>query len=110
MATFSIEPLEQFVGKSAAIKRPTEIYCYSIDEERQYHADDSSLSWYYPARPGADLNTGYETFRKRDDSQDGHLDTLLRALMELEQKDGKKCEVDFITWRGMMTKVHTLQL
>lgn len=36
---------------------------------------------------------------------DGHIDSLLKSLLDLEQKMGKKVEANFITWRGMMTKV-----
>ena len=36
---------------------------------------------------------------------DDHLDSLLKTIIDLEQKEGKKIEANFITWRGMMTKV-----
>jgi len=55
---------------------------------------------------GADLSRGFDTFQKLDDSEDEHLDGLLKAIIDLEKKQGKNLEgVDFITWRGMMTKV-----
>lgn len=43
-----------------------------------------------------------------DDTTDEHLDSLLKTIIDLEQKNGKKLDTDFITWRGMMTKVFIL--
>ena len=43
-----------------------------------------------------------------DDTADEHLDSLLKTIMALEQETGQKVEADFITWRGMMTKVEYL--
>jgi RAT1-interacting protein len=40
-----------------------------------------------------------------DDEADDHLDSLLKTIIDYEQKEGKKVEVDVVTWRGMMTKV-----
>jgi RAT1-interacting protein len=67
--------------------------------------DDSSIRYYYPPTLGADLSKGFDTFDKLDDTADDHLDSLLKTIMALEQKDGKPVEADIITWRGMMTKV-----
>lgn len=63
------------------------------------------MAYYYPPNLPADLNIGFETFQKLDDSADEHLDALLRTIMALEGETGKKCEADIVTWRGMMTKV-----
>lgn len=52
-----------------------------------------------------DLSRGYDTFRKRNDSPDEHLDGLLDTLVQSEKREGQKTEIDLITWRGMMTKV-----
>lgn len=51
------------------------------------------------------LSKGYDSFRQRDDSGDEHLDGLLDTLVEAEKRNGKKTEVDLVTWRGMMTRV-----
>jgi hypothetical protein len=40
-----------------------------------------------------------------DDTVDDHLDSLLKTIMAHEEKTGERVEADFITWRGMMTKV-----
>lgn len=82
-----------------------EIACFSYDDQRQFHLDESSLRYYYPPRLPADLNRGFDTFQKLDDSADEHLDALLKTIMAMEGETGQKCEADIITWRGMMTKV-----
>jgi RAT1-interacting protein len=82
-----------------------EIICFSWDNERQFHLDASSMQYYYPPSLPANLCDGFDTFKKWDDSIDEHLVGLLRALMALEQKSNQKLTTDFITWRGMMTKI-----
>lgn len=84
-----------------------EITCFSYDQNRQFSLGDSSLSYYYPPNLPADLNIGYETFQKLNDSADEHLDALLDSIIALEKETGKKSETDIVTWRGMMTKVST---
>lgn len=56
---------------------------------------------------GADLKEGFDTFRHYEDKEDPHLDSLLRALIHTvrEHVDGTAVKADFVTWRGMMTKV-----
>lgn len=51
-----------------------------------------------------DLSQGFETFDKHDDSQDEHLVSLLKSIVEYEKMNGK-VEAAIVTWRGMMTKV-----
>ncbi|CZT46342.1 probable Protein RAI1 [Rhynchosporium secalis] len=104
-STFEIQPIGRFVGQSAAIKRPKEIACFSYDDKHQFRLDDSSIRYYYPPTIGADLSRGFDTFEKLDDEADDHLDSLLKAIMALEQETGKRVETDLITWRGMMTKI-----
>jgi RAT1-interacting protein len=55
----------------------------------------------------ADLNRGFNTFRQLDDSGDDHLDGLLTAIQAYECGKGARIESDFITWRGMATKIMT---
>ncbi|KAL4926511.1 DXO/RAI1 family decapping nuclease [Aspergillus undulatus] len=104
---FDIQPIGRFYGSSAAIRRPKEIASFSYDGQHAYHLGDSSLRWYYPPQLPADLNRGFDTFQKLDDTADEHLDALLDGIIALERETGKKCEADIITWRGMMTKVLT---
>lgn len=82
-----------------------EFACFSYDADRNLHLDESSLNYYYPPRLPADLNQGFESFQKLDDTVDEHLDALLETLIAYEKEHGAKCEADVITWRGMMTKV-----
>lgn len=51
------------------------------------------------------MSKGFDTFEKLDDTGDDHLDSLLKTIIDLEEKTGEKLEADFITWRGMITKV-----
>ncbi|PGH14419.1 protein rai1 [Helicocarpus griseus UAMH5409] len=102
---FDIQPASRFVGSNAAIRRPKEIACFSYDDQHNFHLDESSLRYYYPPRLPADLNSGFDTFEKLDDTGDEHLDALLDTIMDLEKRTETKCEADIVTWRGMMTKV-----
>lgn len=63
------------------------------------------MKWYYTPQLGADLSKGFDTFEKLDDSKDEHLDSLLTTIMSHEKEAGKKIDANFVTWRGMMTKV-----
>ncbi|KAL1980855.1 hypothetical protein VTN96DRAFT_3390 [Rasamsonia emersonii] len=105
--TFDIQPVNRFAGSNAAIRRPREIAYFSYDDEHRFRLDDSSLRYYYPPNLPADLNRGFDTFQKLDDSADEHLDALLDTIIALEKDTGAKCEADIITWRGMMTKILT---
>ncbi|EEH16876.2 hypothetical protein PABG_06963 [Paracoccidioides brasiliensis Pb03] len=104
---FDIQPVARFVGSNAAIRRPKEIACFSYDDQHNFRLDESSLRYYYPPRLPADLNKGFDTFEKLDDSGDEHLDALLDTIIDLERRTGNKCEADIVTWRGMMTKIMT---
>ncbi|KAJ5127548.1 hypothetical protein N7448_008327 [Penicillium atrosanguineum] len=106
-AIFDIHPLDRFGGLGITIRRPREIACFSYDQNRQFHLGDSSISYYYPPDLPADLNIGFNTFQKLNDSPDEHLDALLDTVTALEKETAKKCEADIITWRGMMTKILT---
>ncbi|KAK8038143.1 RAI1-like protein [Apiospora phragmitis] len=101
---FDIQPIGRFAGESQPLKRPKEIACFSYDDNHEFHLGDSSLRWYYPPQLGADLSRGFESFDKHDDSQDEHLDSLLKAVIAHEQEAGKKIDAQVVTWRGMMTK------
>lgn len=101
---FSIQPVNRFRGASAKIKRPREVAHFSYDDNHEYQHDESGINYYIPPPMGADLKEGFETFKHYEDKEDPHLDSLLRALME--DKTGKEeVKADFMTWRGMMTKV-----
>lgn len=104
-ATLPIHPPHRWAGPSAPMKRPREIACFSYTSTHEYRPDASGLRYYYPPRLGADLSKGFESFEKLDDTADGHLESLLKTIMEVEREKGEKLEVDVVTWRGMMTKL-----
>ncbi|KAL8734484.1 MAG: hypothetical protein Q9166_001383 [cf. Caloplaca sp. 2 TL-2023] len=49
--------------------------------------------------------SGFDKFQQLDDTADDHLDSLLKTIIDLEERTGEKCQADVITWRGMMTKI-----
>lgn len=105
--SFSIQPTHRFKGPSASIKRPREVAHFSFDDDHKYQHDESGLNYYVPPPLGVDLKEGFETFRHYEDKEDAHLDALLRALVDTEKEKGTgaRAKADFVTWRGMMTKV-----
>jgi len=102
---FPIHPINQFTKADTAVRRPREITYFSFDEEHRYRQDDSSMRYYYPPKLPADLSQGFDSFRQLDDTGDDHLDGLLQALIHQEGEKRAKLETDFVTWRGMMTKI-----
>lgn len=102
-----MQPLNRFQGASASIKRPREVAHFSYDDHHDYRDDESSINYYIPPPMGADLKEGFDTFKHYEDKEDPHLDSLLRALVNQEKKSvkGTAIKADFMTWRGMMTKV-----
>lgn len=106
---FSIQPLSRFQGASASIKRPCEVAHFSYDEHHVYKDDGSSMSYYHPPQLGTNLCDGFDTFHHYEDATNPHLDSLLKALIHSEKSDtsSEKLTADFVTWRGMMTKLMT---
>ncbi|CAD6501747.1 BgTH12-01996 [Blumeria graminis f. sp. triticale] len=102
---FQINPISRFDNKNVTMKRPKEFACFSYDDQHQYIPDDSSLKYYYPPTIGADLCQGFDNFQKFDESSDRHLDSILKAIIDYEKKSDSRIESDFVTWRGMMTKL-----
>jgi RAT1-interacting protein len=102
---FHVQPVDRFKGASASIKRPREIAHFSYDDQHQYRPDESGISYYYPPALGTDLREGFETFRHYEDKEDPHLDSLLKSMVNKERQTGERIQADFVTWRGMMTKV-----
>ncbi|KAI2623438.1 RAI1 like PD-XK nuclease-domain-containing protein [Xylaria nigripes] len=99
---FNVHPIGRFRGESEPVKRPKEIAHFSYDSERQFHLDDSSLQWYYPARLGANLSKGFDVFNKHDETIDEHLVGLLKTIEAHEREEGKKIDAHIVTWRGML--------
>ncbi|EFR03282.1 hypothetical protein MGYG_06284 [Nannizzia gypsea CBS 118893] len=103
-AIFETLPVERFSGISEPLKRPREIACFSYDEWHRFRLDDSGLRYYYPPKLPVDLKAGFDTFVQRDESEDKHLNALLDTIIATEKEKGRKYDMDFVTWRGMMTK------
>lgn len=76
-----------------------EIACFSYDDKHEVYLDERSLRYYYPPNIGADLSKGFDTFRSLDDTTDDHLDSLLKTIVDIEQRTGTKITTDIITWR-----------
>lgn len=102
-------------------QRPIEIAHFSFDGQRQLHHDDRQLKFYYPPDmndPNAcNLSAGYpDKYEQRDESIPEHLDALLESLKELRLRQKEQSETvhhetdaDFVTWRGIMTRVYIFQ-
>lgn len=97
-------------------KQPVEIGSFSLDSERRFFNDSRQLRYYVePDRsPNFNLRDGYrDRFRKRDDNVKEKLDHILRWILanrsKLNSKSTKSCalDVDFVTWRGHLTKLLT---
>ncbi|KAL9015354.1 MAG: hypothetical protein Q9173_000035 [Seirophora scorigena] len=63
------------------------------------------MRYYYPPRMGADLSKGFNTFQQLDEGADGHLDSLLQTIIDLERRTDSECQAHLMTWRGMVTKI-----
>ncbi|KAK4184298.1 protein RAI1 [Podospora australis] len=108
-ATFSVDP-HRYVGRSEPFKRPKEFASFSYDKDHKFHLNDSSIKWYYPPHPlnqplYIDLSKGFSSFVKHDDSQDEHLDSLLKTIAHHESETKSPIDANIVTWRGMMTKI-----
>ncbi|XP_026063236.1 decapping and exoribonuclease protein [Carassius auratus] len=99
-------------------KQPVEVGCFSLDSRRVFCNDPRQLRYYVqPAQsPGFDLRDGYTSrFVKRDDSVKEKLDHVLRWILANRDKIQTRVQtssssalgVDFVTWRGHLTKVLT---
>ncbi|CBY01112.1 predicted protein [Plenodomus lingam JN3] len=106
---FPVQPINRFRGAASSIKRPREVAHFSYDDQHEYRDDESSINYYIPPPMGVDLKEGFDSFRHYEEKEDPHLDSLLKALVAREKKDGEKksLRADFVTWRGMMTKIMT---
>ncbi|XP_060882821.1 decapping and exoribonuclease protein [Labrus mixtus] len=99
-------------------KQPVEVGSFSLDSERRFFNDSRQLRYYVePDRtPNFDLRDGYrDRFIKRDESVKEKLDHILRWILANKSKlslkvtGDKSCalDVDFVTWRGHLTKLLT---
>lgn len=77
-----------YSGAFPFYRRPSELGCFSLDAQRQYHGDARALRYYSPPAahgpgPDFDLRDGYpERYQPRDEEVRERLDHLLRWLLE----------------------------
>ncbi|XP_028311494.1 decapping and exoribonuclease protein [Gouania willdenowi] len=99
-------------------KQPVEVGCFSLDSHRRFFNDSRQLRFYVePDRsPNFNLRDGYkDRFLKRDDGVKERLDHLLRWIKANRSKlssrlpadSSRDLGVDFVTWRGHLTKLLT---
>lgn len=97
-------------------KQPLEVGCFSLDARRNFFNDHRQLRYYVEPRRSPDFNLrdGYTSrFIKRDDGVKEKLDHMLRWILEnrhkMQNSNSSSCAlgVDFVTWRGHLTKVLT---
>ncbi|KAG5366040.1 Decapping nuclease RAI1 [Yarrowia sp. B02] len=95
---------------AAKLKKPKEIYNYSITDGK-VSMDQSQLKYYYLPeetilKAPIDLTKGIENWTQPNE-HDTHLDTLLESLSQHERETGAKVDAEIITWRGILTKIMT---
>ncbi|XP_047428211.1 decapping and exoribonuclease protein [Mugil cephalus] len=99
-------------------KQPVEVGCFSLDAKRRFFNDSRQLRYYVePGRsPNFNLRDGYkDRFIKRDDSVKEKLDHILRWVVANRSRLNSRAtptsscalDVDFVTWRGHLTKLLT---
>lgn len=100
-------------------KQPVEVGFFSLDSHRNFFNDQRQLRYYVEPRKSPDFNLrdGYTNrFVKRDDGVKEKLDHLLKWILanrdKIKTRDQTSSSsgalgVDFVTWRGHLTKVLT---
>ncbi|XP_073894594.1 decapping and exoribonuclease protein isoform X3 [Macaca fascicularis] len=77
-----------YSGPFPFYRRPSELGCFSLDAQRQYHGDARALRYYSPPPtngpgPNFDLRDGYpDRYQPRDEEVQERLDHLLCWLLE----------------------------
>lgn len=77
-----------YSGPFPFYRRPSELGCFSLDAQRQYHGDARALRYYSPPPingpgPDFDLRDGYpDRYHPRDEEVRERLDHLLRWVLE----------------------------
>ncbi|XP_060045485.1 decapping and exoribonuclease protein isoform X1 [Erinaceus europaeus] len=112
-----------YSGPFPFYRLPSQLGCFSLDEQRQYHGDARALRYYSPPPtssqgPNFDLRDGYpDRYQPRDETVQEKLDHLLHWLMEHRgQLEGPSnfslrgpgwLAGATVTWRGHLTKLLT---
>ena len=102
-------------SEKSSLRQPRELIHYSTDiEGKQHIGSDQQLKYFYfpetllPSKP--DLSQGYKSWIQKNQTESGHINELLNALIHYEKNlnNGKKVKGDFVTYRGVMTRLLTL--
>ena len=109
LGTFAAFPPTLFQsGAPVNFRQPLKVGEFSIDSDRRFHNDASAKKFYAfrgdPASVSFDLKKGYETFVKRDENEKEFVDFVLRWIVE---NGADLSGVDFVCWRGLLTKLLT---
>ena len=107
----SFPPSRYQGGLPVTLREPLKVGEFSLDDQRKFHNDARAKKFFDDVANGVpdtrvefDLRKGYETFAKRDESEKEYLDFILRWIME-NRVD--LTSIDFVCWRGLMTKLLT---
>jgi len=109
LRTFSILPLKRFdhKGGKVRIERGKELGCISRGEDNAWHATADALREYRAPDKGNNLSAGFLQFEdKRDRSKLTGVGPILSTLLGSQDAVTNQCsDVDFVTWRGNLTKI-----
>eukprot|EP00172_Hildenbrandia_rubra_P000564 Plantae.Rhodophyta-Hildenbrandia_rubra.ctg1300.p1 GENE.Plantae.Rhodophyta-Hildenbrandia_rubra.ctg1300~~Plantae.Rhodophyta-Hildenbrandia_rubra.ctg1300.p1 ORF type:complete len:388 (-),score=43.21 Plantae.Rhodophyta-Hildenbrandia_rubra.ctg1300:741-1904(-) len=86
------------------VSAPYEVACYSRSADRViHHASRNGLRTFHPPQLPADLNKGYETFIRKDESEGSPIDPVVVALKQVHfDLNG---ETDVVTFRNNLNKI-----
>ncbi|KZT41813.1 RAI1-domain-containing protein [Sistotremastrum suecicum HHB10207 ss-3] len=96
-------PLVQ--GPPPPFQKPHQLVAFSYTPAREQVFDNSSLRYFIEPPRNADLGYGIQRWIRKPEER-ARLDGLLVACLRKEVKAERK-RADFITWRGIMTKIFT---
>ncbi|XP_061892323.1 decapping and exoribonuclease protein [Entelurus aequoreus] len=99
-------------------RQPVEVGSFSLDSQRRFFNDSRQMRYYVEPEKGPhfDLKDGYkDRFIQRDERVKEKLDHILRWILANRSKVARRTDsshssaldVDFVTWRGHLTKLLT---
>ncbi|KIK55131.1 hypothetical protein GYMLUDRAFT_48077 [Collybiopsis luxurians FD-317 M1] len=102
--------------QSVPFQQPTPLISFSYTPEHILQFDESSLKYYHPPPPNAQLGYGYERWIRRPEER-SRIDSLLEAVDRVTDpegtgKDGRQRKLDLgdvgvVAWRGVVTRILT---
>ncbi|KFM75770.1 Protein Dom3Z, partial [Stegodyphus mimosarum] len=104
-------------GNFPSFRQPTEIGCFSLDGERQFHDDNHQLKYLVMPRSitglHMDLNKGYSEAIKKDFQKKEKIDTMLRWILTHQERvknvfmthGTNTIKIDFVCFRGLLTEI-----